>query len=325
MEYLGLQCCSAPYAWKLAFQSDEQLYELILCACSRKEEKQWKAKLLDHSVLECRRQIDEHEITPPLYSILDLQMKSLGHAFGLPGTLSRRLSIQRAATVNPRSGTQHVVIRNTNALSGAADSHDEPQDVVGRSQSLMSTNRIPILTPRRSDRTRLEHMMSKVWTRENLPYPGMASNRGEQLIRASANSVIRKLSKTSVSGNFSKRSASVSSINEAESDRDYEVSSINGTGRKELDRSRSLERLRGIDNQTNCSPRRFGLLGRPSFTGSTRRLTRYHSCMGHSLDHSNTSKDGLLDMSVKCMTAERSRGPSKAVSIDGLRTWFEKS
>lgn len=305
---LGLQCCSVPYAWKLAFQSEGQLYELILCACSRKEEEQWKSKLVDHSRSECWRQVDEHAIMPPLYSILDLQMKSLGHAFGLPGTLSRRLSIQRAATVNPRSGTQHVMIRNTNALSGVAGSHDESQDVMGRSQSLMSTNRIPILTPRRSDRTRLEHVLSKVWTREYLPYPGMASNRVEQLIRASANSVMRKLSKTSVS-----------SIHEVEPDEGSEGSYANGGGRKDLVTSRSVELPHEMDHQVNRSPQRFGLLGRPSFSGPTRKSTRYHSYMSHRVDHNNTGKDKLSDLGSKQKTAERSRGPSKAVSIEGLR------
>ena len=195
----GIQCCNAPFAWKIAFQANTSLYELIFCACTMNEEDQWKAKLTGHVGAECRRQIDEDSITPPLYSILDLQVKSIGHAFGLPGTLSRKLSIQRAVTVNPKSATHLVFIKNTNAIGSLTESSEELQDLVGRSQSLMSTNRIPVLAPRRCDRIRLEQVLSRAWTRDFLPYPGMeGARRGQKLIRSSANSVMRKLSKTSV-------------------------------------------------------------------------------------------------------------------------------
>lgn len=136
---------------------------------------------------------------------------------------------------------------------------------------------------------------------------------------------MRKLSKTSVSSNFSKRSASVSSIHEVEPDEGSEGSYANGGGRKDLVTFRSAELPHEMDQQMSRSPRRFGLLERPSFSGPTRKSTRYHSYMSHSVDHSNAGKDRLSDLGSKQKTAERSRGPSKAVSIEGLRTWFEKS
>jgi hypothetical protein len=84
---------------------------------------------------------------------------------------------------------------------------------MNRSQSLLTTNRIPVLAPPRAERVRLENLLSDVWTREILPFPGMASRtRSEHLVRASASSMIRKLSVAGIANNFTKRSASYASL-----------------------------------------------------------------------------------------------------------------
>ena len=317
----GLQCSSAAYAWKVAFQSEEQLYELVLCACSRKEEEQWRTKIQDHSRLECQKQVAEHAVTPLLYSMLDLPARSLGHAFGLPGTLSRRLSIQRAATVNPRSGAHHVVIKNTHALSMATNASGDLQDVVGRSQSLTSTHRVPILAPKRSDRTRLEHALSTVWTREYLPYPGMGINRGEQLIRSSANSVIRKLSKTSISSSLSKRSMSISSVTELAPDGSSKDGRVELTNEEQVGRS-SQDLPREDRHNAEQTGRRFNLLSRPSFTTS-RKFTRYHSYTSASADR-DRRRDGLKTPGTSPSTVVRSHHPITTGSIEGLRTDLDR-
>jgi hypothetical protein len=83
-----------------------------------------------------------------------------------------------------------------------------------RSQShLSSAGHIPTLAPRRAERVRLEAALGDIWSRENLPYPGMPSRRMEAHIRASANSVIRKLSMASIANfSVSKRSNSFTSL-----------------------------------------------------------------------------------------------------------------
>lgn len=55
--------------------------------------------------------------------------------------------------------------------------------------------------------------MTDVWTRDILPYPGMTGRaRGEHLVRASASSMMRKLSVASIASNFTKRSGSMASL-----------------------------------------------------------------------------------------------------------------
>lgn len=54
----------------------------------------------------------------------------------------------------------------------------------------------------------MEHALTEVWTRDLLPYPGMSPNRGEHLIRTSATSMMRKLSRATMANSFTKRSTS---------------------------------------------------------------------------------------------------------------------
>lgn len=135
----------------------------------------------------------------------------------MSGTIARRISIHRATTVSPKTPLCHVIIRNTSVEKEALSSSNA---TISRTQSLLATKgRLPVLAPSRGDRARLEALLSDVWTREVLPFPGMTARaRNEHLIRTSAHSMIRKLSVTSIASTFTKRSASLASIARGDSD-----------------------------------------------------------------------------------------------------------
>ena len=194
------------------FGSNQQLFELIFSACSPPEEHQWKDGLRRLSAKESQDVFSLRPISHAQYPFLALDLKPIGSVLGQPGTLARRISIQRAATVGPRTNVCQVFIRNTHALKGSIDSSTAGNLIVSRSQSLLSTNRIPVLAPRRVDRIRMEHDLAKVWTKDLLPYPGMGANRGEHLFRALASSMMRKLSRAIIASGFPKRSASFTSL-----------------------------------------------------------------------------------------------------------------
>ena len=136
-----------------------------------------------------------------------MDLKSVGYALGQPGTLARRLSVQRAATIGSRTSLCQVVVRDTTAPRTDSEPTSGNHTRFGRSRSLLSTTgRIPVLCPRRSDRIRIENDMANVWTKETLPYPVMKVAQKESHIRASATSVMRKLSRSSIASTLSKRS-----------------------------------------------------------------------------------------------------------------------
>jgi hypothetical protein len=76
----GLQCHTAPFSWKLVFECDHQLYEMIMTACSQKEEMEWRTRLSDVSQFVSHEQSDLAS-----YSWNYLHIKSLGTVFRKPG------------------------------------------------------------------------------------------------------------------------------------------------------------------------------------------------------------------------------------------------
>jgi hypothetical protein len=76
----GLQCHTAPFSWKIVFECDCQLYEMMLTACTPKEEHEWRSRLEFGSLSEPQDLAD-----PELYGSLFLNMKSLSTVFGKQG------------------------------------------------------------------------------------------------------------------------------------------------------------------------------------------------------------------------------------------------
>ena len=153
-----------------------------------------------------------------MLSSLSLELKSLGPVFGHANSLVRRMSVHRAATLGAKTNMSQVIIKNTQAQKLSETPPTFSPSMVARSQSHMSSNHIPTLAPRRAERIRLENALEDVWTKDVLPYPGMSNRRVENQIRASANSVMRKLSMASIASNFSRRSPSFSSMSNTRSD-----------------------------------------------------------------------------------------------------------
>lgn len=212
----GLQCHNALFTWKIVFELDCRLYEVLASACSAREEEVWRNSLENRLEAESSESSARQTKTLNLYSSLSMDIKDSGSVFGEAGTLARRLSVRRATTSGTARWMAQVIIKNTYALRDAIDA--SALQAVNRTQSLLSAGRIPILAPRRAERIRLEHALSDIWTRDRIPYPGMGGKRGEYLIKASASSMMRKLSIASIASTFSKRSTSYTGAGQTNTD-----------------------------------------------------------------------------------------------------------
>jgi hypothetical protein len=213
-----LQCHTVRFSWKLLFDDGQHQHEIILSACSEKEEEVWRSHLTCRIIAETAYDSDERKNQDESLVITLQEMKKVGSV--LFPNFSRRLSIQRAATLGPKSNLQQVIIKNTEAQKYTSNSSTS----MIRSKSHMSSNNIPTLAPRRIDRSKIESNISDVWTKSTLPYPSMGGRRVDP-IRASANSVMRKLSMASIASNFSKRSLSYSTLSFQRNDDGYASSS----------------------------------------------------------------------------------------------------
>ncbi|KAK8239174.1 hypothetical protein HDK77DRAFT_463100 [Phyllosticta capitalensis] len=215
----GLQCHTAPFTWKLVFESSNRFHEVILSACSAEEEMVWKQTLRSHIAAENSDIVEGRSCMQDLFSSLSIDLRCLGASFGTPDSLTRKMALRRAATVGPKMHLQQVIIKNTQAQKRPEVTQSTSSLPVGRSHSTMtSTSLMPTLAPRRGERIRLETAIGDVWTKESIPYPGMGPRRAENPIRASANSVMRKLSMASIASNFSKRSGSYNSLSQLRKD-----------------------------------------------------------------------------------------------------------
>lgn len=192
-----------------------------MSACSGSEEETWRRYLRSRINSETQDLVEGRSTTQDLFSSLALDIKSIGPVFGQAESVVRRMSVHRAATLGPKTNLSQVIIKNTQAQKAS----DSPQAItnlsVTRSQSHLTSNHVPTLAPRRAERIRLETALEEVWTKDILPFPGMASRRVENPIRASANSVMRKLSMASIASNFSRRSPSFTSLSHARSEESF--------------------------------------------------------------------------------------------------------
>jgi hypothetical protein len=214
----GIQCHTAMHTWKLVFEHGHRLHEIILSACSSQEEEIWKQQLRGRIASETHDFTEGQSTMHDMFSSLSLDLKSLGPIFGHADSLVRRMSVHRAATLGAKTNTSQVIIKNTQAQKLPDSPPTLSPGVVTRSQSFMSSHQVPTLAPRRAERIRLETMLEDVWTKDMLPFPGMSNRRVENQIRASANSMMRKLSMASIASNFSRRSPSFSSMSNTRSE-----------------------------------------------------------------------------------------------------------
>ena len=298
MQFTGLQCHSALFTWKVSFEVDGKLYEILLSACNAVEEDQWKAGLQNRFSKINVRQHGKRSTTISE----DLNLKPTGVVFCQAATLARRLSIQRAATVGKQNNVCQVIIRNTHNVQDLHDMRHVPPAPINRSQSHLSTQRIVILAPRRSERSRLETSLADVWTRERLPYPGMIASRSGQIFRASAGSLVRKLSLASMHGTFGRRAASLTLAQQ----RSHEAMLIAAQEQRaetavphvyEIQRKDSLDRLLCKDNS------------QPQDSADDHTLNDISKL---SEDFSGTTEDGTS--LFRTLTKKRERRLSKAAA-----------
>ena len=221
----GIQCHNAPYTWKLSFEHDRNIYGILMTACSAAEEDAWKGNMRTRIREESRDSSAEWWPLDGALNVLNMNFKTVAPIFDQRGESSNEKSIQRAVTVGSATNITRVIIQNTQAQKLNDNDQNVAAVAMGRSHTLLSTKNTPIVAPRRTTRIRLEMVLSDVWTKDVLPYPGMLYRRNENSIRASANMMMRKFSMASFTSGFSKRSASFTSLSHSRTTNECSASS----------------------------------------------------------------------------------------------------
>lgn len=193
----GLECHNALFTWKMEFEMEDCIFQLLFSACTAQEEEAWRSRIHNRVLAETIDGFQGEQGYLDHLAMLAMDIKPLACIFGRPGSFARRVSVHRATIGTTHAGAQVVIIRNTHTLRPQQE-NDRPAQSLRRSQSLLLRNNLPVLAPRRSERARLESQIADVWSRDVLPYPGISPRRGENILRTSAGSVMRKLSMASL-------------------------------------------------------------------------------------------------------------------------------
>lgn len=197
----GLQCHSAPFSWKVMFESRGKLYEILMTASTKSEEEEWRHRIHDGG-----RREDNHEYQSDrlMFTFLGLDAKTLGAALKSPDSSVRKHSIRRATTVPPKVQLFQVILKNTSSEKGESQSLSR-QLSIGRSHSVLKASRVPIIAPSRGDRARLESLISDVCTRDMLISSTLSPRNRTERIRPSASAMMRKINVPSLSSTFGRR------------------------------------------------------------------------------------------------------------------------
>ena len=190
------------------FHAEETLYEFVLCACTDLEQQCWKSELESSSARQLHR-TDRNDSGPsPKPDFFHFNMEPLVDERRLEGRIRDENAINtfRERTLTTRA--MRITIRNTHVplktdmigtQNSAFATHDRSNNHVSQA--------LPTLAPDKNFRVRMEQALSGVWTRDTLPFPAMSASRSGQIFRAST-SIMRRLSKASITSSPSKRSAS---------------------------------------------------------------------------------------------------------------------
>lgn len=140
---------------------------------------------------------------PRKHSFLALQLLPLDHVQYTVSSMARRS--MDSTTISRKSRVQHVVIKKTHYPRHTEEPVAQAEGEIERPKTPADRSAL-ILTARRSDRVRLERLISDVYTGDVLPSPGMVLGRGDLFLRGP---LMRGLS---LRPGFTKRSNSVSTF-----------------------------------------------------------------------------------------------------------------
>lgn len=248
---LGLSCHKCYFSWKLVFQHEDNRFEIVLSASSANEERLWKTGLLKSVAASADVQ---RPVASDLsrYCFLSLDLQPLDGPCHTEAFIAGRSSVHPLSFPRTESNLQHVVIKKTHCPHTLGNFDIESEGVTERPK----TPSLPplVLTSRRQERVRLERVISPIYTRDSLPYPGMILTTGDILF--GSGSVMRRLS---LRPGIHRRSSSAHLPSRRTVEEPHEKEHADDNGRKEVAERKSEY---DIEKASVLPSHNFGTVGR---------------------------------------------------------------
>ncbi|KAL7273431.1 hypothetical protein RUND412_003721 [Rhizina undulata] len=203
----GFQCNSSLNSWKIIFEADHRIYEVVVTAISPKEEEVWRKEIDERITAESRDYQDYRSVNLNPFTPMTTDIRPLGQAFGRPGTLARSQSLHRAGNTSAKYELPLIIIHRAGHSADIFHSRS-PSPGLNRSSSLVNSPTPRIFALKRSERNHIETKMHDVWSKDLLPFATLSS--GSQK-RAQATMAMR-MSMANLVSNVARKSRSKSSL-----------------------------------------------------------------------------------------------------------------
>lgn len=160
------------------FSSRAKYFELVLSACSKREEDEW-TRLLEEQIEASDAEpipSGRNQQTQLYFNIEPLQATVIN---GRLLSIARRTSIHGPLVAVPDLNGLRIYIKGTAAFHVAPLPIAPP---INRTQSLQNPRREIVVEAKRQKRIKMEKRLKEVWSHDILPYPGLVP---ESFVRAS--------------------------------------------------------------------------------------------------------------------------------------------
>ena len=148
------------------------MYEVILCAWNAREEDVWRKRIEERILKENKEWAFDGSPTQRTLFVRPIActIEPSGSTGGYQGSLRRHWSFHGSVTPLQRTEPMVVSIQNTWAPSEPAlQARTRTPPGLNRSSSVVNINNIFTLSPKRSSRSRVEHALTDVWSKDQLP------------------------------------------------------------------------------------------------------------------------------------------------------------
>ncbi|KAI5785928.1 hypothetical protein EDC01DRAFT_631836 [Geopyxis carbonaria] len=277
----GLYSPGAPHTWKIVFEAEHRIYEVLCSACSELEETVWRNHIHERISAESKDYQEYSSTSIDFCSCISSDIKPVGDVFGRPGTLARHQSLHRGGSSPLESDGQYIVINN---LLSSTDPHGTDPTMMKNHNTSNINGIVPTVNLKRSERNRIESRLADVWTRDSIPFN---ATRPKTQREPNATMIMRRLSMLSLLSGSTRRSVqstnSHSSVGEC-SDSGPSLEDDENIIDHTLQRSSTLAFTRTKSAHKSAPPsptkRSSSLSSKFSFSSSTKKETCFERSPG---------------------------------------------
>lgn len=263
----GLYSPGAPHTWKIVFEAEHRIYEVLCSACNDEEENVWRTHIQDRISAESKDYQEYSSTNVDFCACISNDIRPVGDVFGRPGTLARHQSLHLGAQSHLESDGRYILINN---MLSASDPNGVESSNKRSYNALNFHGMVPTVNLKRSDRNRAEARLADVWTRDLIPFGATRTKTKEN----NSTMIMRRISMLNLLSSHPKKYATDGNLmeySESLEGHDNEESHWSGAIRRSSTKSSRKSKSSNKSVPSNPTKRSSSLSSRFSFKSSGKK------------------------------------------------------